>query len=181
MNELIQIRRLKFILRVLGTVFILILSLYGYRLFTKVSIPLNSKIDKIIVDKSDRTMQVFSEDNLLKTYSIAIGKNIRGKKEIKGDQKTPEGCYTIFNKNPHSQYHKNLGISYPNAEDKAHAKKLGKSAGGDIKIHGTGTKLGPLDVFHTWFYTNGCIRVTNDEIDELYNSVLVGTKIDIYP
>ncbi len=172
---------MKFILRILGIVFTLILALHSYRLFNMASIPLNSKIDNIIVDKSDRTMQVFSEENLLKTYSIAIGKNTRGKKEYKGDQKTPEGHYTIFNKNPYSRYHKNLGISYPNAEDKAHAKKLGKSAGGDIKIHGTGTELGPLDIFHTWFYTDGCIRVTNNEMDELYEAVKIGAKIEIKP
>ncbi|MFN5850135.1 MAG: L,D-transpeptidase family protein, partial [Chitinophagales bacterium] len=69
----------------------------------------------------------------------------------------------------------------PNAEDKAHAKKLGKSAGGDIKIHGTGTELGPLDIFHTWFYTDGCIRVTNNEMDELYEAVKIGAKIEIKP
>jgi murein L,D-transpeptidase YafK len=172
---------LKYILRILGTAFILILALHSYRLFTKDSIPLHSKKDKIIVDKSDRTMHVFSEENLLKTYSIAIGKNIRGKKEIKGDQKTPEGHYTIFNKNPYSRYHKNLGVSYPNTDDKAHAKKLGKSTGGDIKIHGTGTELGPFDLFHTWFYTDGCIRVTNDEMDELYEAVNIGAKIEIKP
>ena len=166
---------MKFIIRILGTAFILIIALYSYRLFTKVSIPLNSKIDKIIVDKSDRTMHVFSEEILLKTYSIAIGKNTRGKKEYKGDQKTPEGHYTIFNKNPYSRYHKNLGISYP------HAKKLGKNTGGDIKIHGTGSELGPFDIFHTWFYTDGCIRVTNDEMDELYEAVKIGTKIEIKP
>lgn len=172
---------MKFILRILGIAFILIIALYSYKLFTKVSIPLNSKIDNIIVDKSDRTMHVFSEENLLKTYSIAIGKNTRGKKEYKGDQKTPEGHYTIFNKNPYSRYHKNLGISYPNTEDKAHAKKLGKNTGGDIKIHGTGTELGPFDIFHTWFYTDGCIRVTNNEMDELYEAVKIGAKIEIKP
>jgi murein L,D-transpeptidase YafK len=181
LNELIQIRRLKYIIRVLGIAFILTIALYSYRLFTKVSIPLNSEIDNIIVDKSDRTMHVFSEENLLKTYSIAIGKNTQGKKEYKGDQKTPEGHYTIFNKNPYSRYHKNLGISYPNADDKAHAKKLGKSAGGDIKIHGTGTELGPFDIFHTWFYTDGCIRVTNNEMDELYEAVKIGAKIEVKP
>lgn len=172
---------MKYIIRILGIAFILIIALYSYRLFTTVSIPLNSKIDKIIVDKSERTMHVFFEENLLKTYSIAIGKNTRGKKEYEGDQKTPEGHYTISNKNPYSRYHKNLGISYPNANDKAYAKKLGKATGGDIKIHGTGTELGPFDIFHTWFYTDGCIRVTNDEMDELYEAVKIGANIEIKP
>lgn len=172
---------MKHFIRVLLIAFTMIMTLIIYRSVTHFPIPPDSKIDRIIVDKSDRTMHVFSKEYLLKTYSIAIGKNTLGKKETEGDQKTPEGHYMIFNKNPHSRYHKNLGISYPNADDRANAKKLGKSTGGDIKIHGTGTELGPFDIFHTWFYTDGCIRVTNDEMDELYKAVKIGANIEIKP
>ena len=93
-------------------------------------------VDRILVEKAKRKMHVYQQGGLLKTYDIALGPNPAGHKEVEGDGKTPEGIYRINDKNDRSAYHLNLGVSYPNEKDQAHADGLGQSAGGDIKIHG---------------------------------------------
>jgi murein L,D-transpeptidase YafK len=124
----------------------------------------------------------YSNGELLKTYKIALGKNPKGAKHYQGDNKTPEGVYTINGKNANSIAYKNLGISYPNKEDVERAKKLGKPTGGDIKIHGMMNGLGFIGGFHTYSdWTNGCIAVTDREIDELFKYVKIGAKIEILP
>lgn len=144
--------------------------------------PKDKIIDRIEVYKSKRKMNVYSDEVLLKTYKIALGKNPIGHKEFEGDCKTPEGTYTIDGKNPESAFHKNLGVSYPNEKDLEHAAALGKSAGGDIKIHGLRNGRGHRAKFHRWKdWTAGCIAVTDYEIDELYQSVKVGAEIEIFP
>ncbi len=141
------------------------------------------KIDYLLVDKSQKTMKAYCGKNLIKTYPISIGKNPTGHKVFEGDNKTPEGIYFINDRNPKSGYHKNLGVSYPNETDKTVAKKLGKSPGGDIKIHGLPNgAFALLNKFHRFFgTTNGCIMVTNAEVDELYQAVIPNAKIEIRP
>jgi len=97
-----------------------------------------------------------------------LGRNPVGHKEFEGDKKTPEGIYTINDKNPNSGYYKNLGVSYPNAQDIENAKKLGKPAGGDIKIHGIRNYCGIIGKFQRWAdWTYGCIAPTNREMEEI--------------
>lgn len=139
-------------------------------------------IDYIFVEKSKRVLIVYQGDKLIKTYKIALGPNTKGHKEKEGDCKTPKGIYSIAAKNPYSQYHKSLKLSYPNKKDQQHAAKLGCSPGGYIMIHGLGKSfswLGKGHYLRDW--TLGCIAVTNEEIDEIYSSVAVGTKIKIKP
>lgn len=87
------------------------------------------QIDNIIIEKGNRTLKIYSADRLIKTYSISLGQNSSGDKEFEGDKKTPEGQYVINDKSANSAYHKNLGISYPNAQDIEHAESLGKKTG----------------------------------------------------
>lgn len=101
-----------------------------------IRVPLNETIDSMVVFKSKRIMKVYHHHKFIKSYVISLGANPIGTKQVQGDMKTPEGLYTINDRNPNSTYHKNLGISFPNKLDKAVAKRLGKSPGGDIKIHG---------------------------------------------
>ena len=144
--------------------------------------PKNQKIDKLVVLKSERKLLAYANGKLLKTYPIALGRNPVGHKRFEGDCKTPEGKYTINDKNPNSGYHKNLGISYPNAQDLAKAQLLGKPAGGAIKIHGMRNGHSYLGLFHTFSdWTYGCIAVTNAEMDELYAQTPIGTPIEIKP
>ncbi len=127
-------------------------------------------------------MDVLSGNEILKTYKVSLGKNAVGDKISEGDKRTPEGDYFINDKNPGSGYHKNLGISYPNAKDVADAKRLGVSPGGEIKMHGLKNGIGYIGKFHRLFnWTAGCIAVTDEEIDELYENVKIGTPISIRP
>ena len=142
----------------------------------------NMHIDSIAIHKGPRELLVFSKDVLVKKYNVALGLAPVGKKEVEGDYKTPEGLYKIDGKNPLSLYHKSLGVSYPNADDIEHAKSLGQKPGGDIKIHGLMKNMfntGKNHIKSNW--TSGCIAVTNEEIDELYQQVKVGTPVFISP
>jgi murein L,D-transpeptidase YafK len=124
----------------------------------------------------------YSNGQLIKTCKIAVGKNPNGAKHHQGDNKTPEGVYYIKCKNPKSIAYKNLGISYPNKEDVERARKLGKPAGGDIKIHGMMNGFGFIGRLHICSdWTNGCIAVTDIEIDALFKYDKIGTKIEIIP
>ena len=145
-------------------------------------LPKNTPITRLVVMKSKRQMWAYNQDTLVKIYPISLGKSPIGHKQFEGDKKTPEGIYRINERNPNSAYHKNLGISYPNAEDKAYALSQGKSPGGLIKIHGLPNKFPDIGRQHlrkNW--TDGCIAVTNEEIDELFNAVVHNAEIDIRP
>lgn len=174
--------------------FFLILLLIAYSIFyfnssnmdsnrsENENILLNQEVDKIVVYKSKREMLVYNRNKLLKTYKIALGNSPIGHKHFEGDGKTPEGIYIIYDKNPNSAYHKNLGISYPNEADIEYAKSQNKSAGGLIKIHGLKNGLGALGKLHlNSDWTQGCIAVTNEEIDELFEYVIIGSPIEIFP
>ena len=132
--------------------------------------------DLIVVWKSQRRMTLFNKKKPIKSYFIRLGFNPKGHKRKEGDGKTPEGNYWITHKNPNSAFHKSLGISYPNKEDKKYAEKNGFSPGKDIFIHG-----GPRNFLKHFFFdwTEGCIAVTDSEIEEIYNLVNKNTPIFI--
>ena len=134
------------------------------------------EVTKIIVFKSARAMHLMHGKTVLKSYRIDLGFQPEGDKKVSGDGKTPEGLYYIDRRNPKSQFHLSLGISYPNDTDRERAQKLGKSPGGDIFIHGRGNPVAYLMRDWTW----GCIAVTNDEMEEIYSMVGKGTPIAIY-
>lgn len=154
----------------------------SYNLYPEKQLPNDAVIDAILVLKSERTLQVFSEGQLLKTYTISLGRNPFGDKAYEGDQRTPEGIYSINAKNPNSSYHKNLGISYPDSCDIVQANALGKPTGGDIKLHGIRNGAGFIGKFQQfWDWTAGCIALRNAEIDEIYEHTAIGTRIEIKP
>jgi len=164
------------------TIIILFTGLTIYYFYPEDKLPADTQIDKIVVYKSKRQLLAYSDGKLLKIYKISLGSKAIGNKEFEGDKKTPEGLYFINDKNPRSDFHKNLGISYPNKNDIENAKRLGKQTGGEIKIHGIKNKIGYIGKFHRWNdWTSGCIAVTDEEIDELYNAVKIGTQIEIKP
>jgi murein L,D-transpeptidase YafK len=154
----------------------------AYYFYAGKALPKGKEVDRLMVYKSKRQMQAYNGEELLKTYTISLGKNPVGHKQFEGDNKTPEGIYTINDRNPNSAYYKNLGVSYPNDEDKAAAEKLGKSPGGHIKIHGLRNDRGFIGKFHRWQdWTAGCIAVTNTEMDELFIAVKPNAAIVIFP
>ena len=140
------------------------------------------KADRIVVEKSKRTLALMDGSRILKTYKVALGGQPVGAKDRQGDHKTPEGIYSVDAKNPNSQFYKALHISYPNPADRANARKLGVSPGGDVEIHGLGAKWGWIGAKHLLTdWTDGCIAVTNEEIDEIYPLVKIGTTVEIRP
>ena len=138
--------------------------------------------DKVLIEKKARRLTLLTRGEVIKTYKIALGGNPVGPKERQGDNKTPEGTYIIDSRNGKSGYHLSLHISYPNAEDKKRARELGVSPGGDIMIHGIKNGFAALGVSHAKTdWTEGCIAVTNEEMEEIYKFVPNGTMVEITP
>ena len=134
------------------------------------------RADRIVVRKGRREMLLLRGESVLRQYRVALGRNPVGHKERDGDGRTPEGRYVIDRRNPKSRYHLSLRISYPNADDVARARAAGAEPGGDIMIHGL------KDGEHReGDWTQGCIAVTDQEMDEIWGLVAEGTPIVIEP
>jgi tetratricopeptide (TPR) repeat protein len=139
-------------------------------------------VSRVLIEKRERRLTLISEDKVFKSYKIALGGNPNGPKERKGDNKTPEGTYIIDSRNRDSRYHLSLRISYPNRKDKKRAKELGVSPGGDIMIHGLKNGFSWVGDLHTGLdWTEGCIAVTDKEIEEIAGLVPNGTIVEIKP
>ena len=135
-------------------------------------------IERLVVEKSTRRMLAYSGGRLVQTFEhIQLGDAPVGAKQFQGDEKTPEGSYTIDYGNPRSAYHLSLHISYPGAAAKAAAARAGRSPGGDIFIHGQPNYWPTERVPGDW--TDGCIAVSNAEIEALWEAVGDGTPIEI--
>ena len=139
-------------------------------------------IDKVLVLKSERRLQLMSGTTSMKSYRISLGKQPKGAKMREGDKRTPEGFYWLDWRKTSENYNLAMHISYPNSRDKAQAAKQGVSAGSMIMIHGT-----PIDdeypewYFKTLDWTNGCIAMSNTDMREVWNLVKDGTLIEIRP
>ena len=138
--------------------------------------------DKVLIEKQAWRLTLFSNGEVIKTYPVALGGDPIGPKEREGDNKTPEGLYIIDSRNGNSGYHLSLHISYPNAEDKRRARELGVRPGGDIMIHGIKNGFSPVGASHADVdWTQGCIAVTDQEMEEIYKLVPNGTLVEITP
>ena len=136
----------------------------------------------ILVDKSERRLVVFRGQSIERIISISLGKNPEGPKERRGDGKTPEGEFQIAAKQSSARYYRGLRISYPRTEDTQRASRANVDPGGDIFIHGVRREAKRLEEAHRAFdWTDGCIAVTDAEMDDLWKLVTVGTKITIRP
>jgi murein L,D-transpeptidase YafK len=145
-------------------------------------LPPGARADRVLVLKAERRLILLKDGAELKSYRIALGANPVGHKTRQGDSRTPEGLYTIDYRNPRSAYHRSLHISYPNAADRATARAAGVSPGGDIMIHGIRNGMDWLGDQHRQVdWTDGCIAVTDTEIEEIWGAVADGTPIEIRP
>ncbi|MCL2915643.1 L,D-transpeptidase family protein [Shewanella corallii] len=146
-----------------------------------VSLPLQA-VDLVVVQKADRTMTLYDGNREIKRYHIAMGDSPAGHKIKEGDQRTPQGRYILDYKKEDSAYYRSIHISYPNAADRLRAKALGVSPGGQIMIHGENpnSERSPEEQ-QAFNWTNGCIAVTNKEMDELWQLIRPGTPIEIWP
>ena len=139
-------------------------------------------VDRIVIVKSSRTMTLEGGGQPIKTYKVALGSQPVGAKQQEGDHKTPEGEYFVDAKIEHSQFDVALHLSYPSPEDRARARKQGVSPGGNVEIHGLGKKYGWIGARHRLSdWTDGCIAVTNEEIEDIFRIVPVGTRVEIRP
>lgn len=140
------------------------------------------KADRVEVIKHERVLRLFKDGKVIKTYKVALGGNPVGPKTQKGDHKTPEGNYTLDRRNAHSQFYKSIHISYPNPKDRANVRAKGVSPGGDLFVHGLPNGYGWIGSGHrAKDWTDGCVAVTDEEIDEIWRAVPDGTLIEIRP
>ena len=167
-----------------GGVGLLVLALAVSSLARKVDDPLPENVlaDRVLVEKAQRRLTLLKSGQVLKTYKVALGRNPEGAKLQEGDGRTPEGIYTILNRKDDSAFHRALRISYPDEADRVRAQAAGVSPGGDIMIHGIKNGLGWLGSLHTTSdWTEGCIAVTDEEIEEIWRAVPDGTPVEIRP
>ena len=148
----------------------------------KASPAVRAVADSIVVEKSQHRLSLYRHGMLLHSYLVALGQQPKGDKVRVGDNRTPEGLFRIESRNARSAYHRALRISYPDDAHRARARSLGVSPGGDIMIHGLPARQAWVGAAHRDFdWTEGCIAVTNKEIDEIWDAVPVGIPIQIKP
>lgn len=133
----------------------------------------------VLIRKAARTLEVWAGTQKLLTLDrIQLGRNPVGPKQFEGDGKTPEGRYLIDWRNPHSAYHLSLHVSYPNGQQVFTARTQGRSAGSMIMIHGQPNGYNGR-VAGDW--TDGCVAVSDIEIEALWDIVPDGAVVEILP
>jgi murein L,D-transpeptidase YafK len=140
------------------------------------------RVDRVVVYKYEHRLVLLWHGKELRSYRIALGGEPKGPKTTQGDHRTPEGVYVLDSRNANSHFYKAFHVSYPNSDDRAAARKSGVSPGGDIMLHGLPKQyafVGKAQALHDW--TDGCIAVSNEEMDEIWKLVRVGTPIEIKP
>jgi murein L,D-transpeptidase YafK len=143
-------------------------------------LPAGAAADRILIEKHAHRLTLYYRQQALRGYDVALGRGGLGPKLRDGDGKTPEGLYRVRAKLKTSAFHLALKLDYPSREDIAKAKQRGDAPGGDIEIHGLRDAVGWIGGWHRTFdWTNGCIALTNDEMDELWRTVPEGTAVEI--
>lgn len=148
---------------------------------------------RIVVEKSERQLTAFRNDERLHRFRIGLGGSPMGDKQQSGDGKTPEGVFFICVKNPKSRFYLSLGISYPGVDDASRGLRSGlitqvehdkivsaqkrratppwnTKLGGEIFIHGRGSSSD---------WTLGCIALDDQDMKILFDLIEVGTQIEI--
>ncbi|MCX7099077.1 MAG: L,D-transpeptidase family protein [Methylococcales bacterium] len=138
--------------------------------------------DKITVSKSEKLLYLLKDGKVFAAYPVTFGRNPVGQKIKAGDNRTPEGVYLIDAKKENSAYFKALHISYPNPKEIEQAKISGVYPGGDIMVHGQKNGFAwAAFIVQLFNWTKGCIALSNDNMEKVWQAVDVGTKIEIKP
>src|SRR5258705_6389330 len=138
--------------------------------------------DSIVLEKKARRLTLYHQGRPLRSFLVALGANPVGDKQFAGDRRTPEGLFSIDGKNDQSDFHLALHISYPDSAHRARAEAFGAPPGGGILIHGLPYGRGATGAFHrTVDWTDGCIALTDEEIEGVWSAVSVGTPVQIKP
>jgi murein L,D-transpeptidase YafK len=139
-------------------------------------------VDFLRVVKSKRLLEAWRNDRIVRTFRISLGSNPIGHKQQEGDERTPQGWYTLDYRKSDSVAYKAFHISYPNAEDRARAKAAGVRPGGSIMVHGQWDGFGWLGwLIQNYDWTDGCIGLRNEDMDALWRIVGWNTPIQIVP
>ncbi len=138
-----------------------------------------TRVDTVLVVKSERMLYLKSNGEIFRRYPVALGPVPWGHKQQEGDERTPEGRYILDYKNSESRFYKSIRVSYPNLHDRLRAEQLGVDPGGNIMIHGQ--PEGAEEGAQLFNWTDGCIAVSNEHMDEIWQLVTVGTPIEILP
>lgn len=139
-------------------------------------------VDRVLVVKSERRLYLIKDNRVLRSYGIALGRSPVGNKVFEGDGRTPEGLYVLDRKNAASRFYRSIHISYPSAVDIAEAGEYGARPGGLVMIHGQPSEgSNGYHDYRPWDWTEGCIAVSNAEIDEIWTAIVEGTPIEILP
>jgi murein L,D-transpeptidase YafK len=171
---------LKKIVIIFSVAFIVVFGYFYF--FSGITYASFNKADKVVLIKGKRVLLLMRQGEIFKSYKVALGKEPNGHKTKAGDKKTPEGTYILDSRNPDSKFHLAIHISYPKESDILNAQRQGVPPGGDIMIHGLPPDLGRVGKLHRLSdWTNGCIAVTNNEIEEIWRLVPDGTPIEIKP
>lgn len=142
----------------------------------------DQKADLVLVKKSESRLYLERAGNAFASFKVAFGAKPKGHKERQGDERTPEGKYSLDSKNAGSAFYRSMHVSYPNAQDRAAARARGVDPGGLIMVHGQKNGFGWLSPITQWFnWTDGCIALSNSDMDKVWNAVDVGTPIQIDP
>ena len=140
------------------------------------------KADRVLVDKSESRLYLIRNNEVFASFSVKFGADPKGHKQQLGDERTPEGKYTLGYKNAGSSFYKSIHISYPNARDQEVARKLGVSPGGDIMVHGQPNGWGSYSpIIQLFNWTDGCVGLKNSDMDIVWDAVDPGTPIEIRP
>jgi len=140
------------------------------------------KADKVLIEKVKKKLFLLYKGKIYRSFHVVFGADPKGRKEKQGDERTPEGNYTLDYKNSHSKFYKSIHISYPNKKDLERARKHGADPGGAIMIHGQKNGFEWLSFVTQYFnWTDGCIAVKNKEMNEIWKAVKPGTPIEIRP
>ncbi len=146
------------------------------------SMEITPEVDQVLVRKEERRLYLMADDQVVRSYRISLGDNPLGHKLFEGDERTPEGDYVLDWRNSNSDFYKSIHISYPNDRDRVMAQAWGLDPGGSIMIHGLPNEAGDLAFAYTGLdWTDGCIAVSNAEMDEIWQLVSDGTPIRIMP
>ncbi|MGH7004899.1 MAG: L,D-transpeptidase family protein [Alphaproteobacteria bacterium] len=138
--------------------------------------------DRVVVDKSARTMQLLQNGKVLRSYRVQLGMNPVGHKQAQGDQRTPEGVYAVDLRRPESRFGLALRVSYPSPADRQYAASRGVDPGGEIYIHGQPHGgINPARLANGPDWTDGCVAVSNAEMSEVWGMVRLGTQVEIRP
>ncbi len=139
-------------------------------------------IDLVRVLKSEHRLELLSKGKVTHQFKVALGNHPIGPKRQEGDGKTPEGNYILDYKKSDSAFHHAIHISYPNHTDMISAAARGVKPGGQVMIHGQKNGLDWFESISQHFdWTNGCVALSNKDMDIVWALVKEGTKIEISP